>query len=144
MSKADDLKKLADAFYKNLEITPWEFGGIGLDPKRPFGNSDALEDILRIIGRKPEKIEDGEKVFSDRQLAYARKLYHKELIPYLRACRRKQGGNPGPINPVRDSTGSRAKRVLQDILDAMDGPASNLIENLADLRRHWDRKRSSF
>jgi hypothetical protein len=46
-----DLKKLADAFFKNLAFYgSCEFGCIGLDCKRPFGNSNPEQDILNIIG----------------------------------------------------------------------------------------------
>jgi len=53
-NKTEDLTKLAEAFYENLEITPWEFGGIGLDPKRPFGNSDVPGH--RIIKKKRRRL----------------------------------------------------------------------------------------
>jgi len=72
------LALLADAFYENLRIDNCEFGGIGLDCKRPFGNSNVEYDILEIIGIDPtiENEEEWE--------AYARYLYFKKLVPYLK------------------------------------------------------------
>ena len=49
--KQADLMLLADAFFENLEREEYcEYGGWGLDDKRPFGNSDVERDILEIIG----------------------------------------------------------------------------------------------
>lgn len=79
-----DLKILADAFFNSLRITNCEYGGIGLDCKRPFGNSDVDRDILRMIGAKPAGAEGYYEEFSDEQRDYARSLYHTKLIPYLR------------------------------------------------------------
>ena len=41
---------LADAFYENIQRDDVEFGGLGLDSKRPFGNSDVERDLAEIIG----------------------------------------------------------------------------------------------
>jgi hypothetical protein len=38
----EDLMKLANAFFDNLQINNCEFGGIGLNYKRPFGNSNVV------------------------------------------------------------------------------------------------------
>lgn len=70
--KTKDLVALADAFYDNLRIDDCEYGGIGLDSKRPFGNSDADSDILEIIAAVPEDSDEG---WSDEQRDYARSLY---------------------------------------------------------------------
>jgi len=35
-----------------------EFGAATIDPKRPYGNSDVVEDILTILGLNPELAED--------------------------------------------------------------------------------------
>jgi len=86
-----DLELLAQAFFKNLEISNAEFGGIGLDGKRPFGNSDVEGDILDIIGWKYK-----EEV-SDEQYEYARKLYNDELIPYLQTMFIKKESTKDPI-----------------------------------------------
>jgi len=84
-----DLKKLANAFFKNLQIDNAEFGAIGLDPKRPFGNSYVEGDILKIIGHEPIYKDE----WSREQEEYARTLYYKHLIPYL--CSQWQALNNG-------------------------------------------------
>lgn len=74
------LFKLADAFFKHLIFDAGcEYGYVGLDTKRPFGNSSVEPDILRIIGI-PEP-EDG---YTEDQEQYARNLYCEKLIPYLK------------------------------------------------------------
>lgn len=83
-NEQQDLAKLADAFFENLFISPEEYGGIGVDAKRPFGNSDVEGDILEIIGEEPCWRQDDEFVHSEEQRQYARTLYHEKLIPYLR------------------------------------------------------------
>lgn len=83
-SKALDTHMLAKAFFGSLQIDDCEYGGIGLDSKRPFGNSDADGDILEIIGAKPEGDDGHDECWSSEQRDYARSLYHEELIPYLR------------------------------------------------------------
>lgn len=70
------LELLADAFFDNLRISKSEYGGIGLDGKRPFGNSDVEGDILEIIGICPDDDDDDNRV-------YASELY-SDLIGYLR------------------------------------------------------------
>jgi len=85
--KEADLEKLSKAFFANLRIDNCDFGGIGLDSKRPFGYSHGiLDDILNIIGWKPEgdKPEGEDRCYSSHQEDYAEKLYHQHLIPYLR------------------------------------------------------------
>lgn len=81
-----DLRKLAQAFIDNLQIDDCEYGGIGLDSKRPFGNSDVEGDILHIIGAELEEDDDGDPAWSDDQRDYARSLYHEKLIDYLRGA----------------------------------------------------------
>jgi hypothetical protein len=80
---AEDLEKLRTAFYENLTIVNIEYGGIGLNPKRPFGNSDVEADILEIIGWE-EMGDDGyETCYSREQREYASFLYKERLIDYL-------------------------------------------------------------
>ncbi len=80
-----DLDKLADAFFDNLMIDDCEFGGIGLDSKRPFGNSDVETDMCKIIGMKPEwKCPDCGESYSTDQQEYVEDLYMGKLIPYLK------------------------------------------------------------
>ena len=69
-----DMMRLADAFFSYLTQEE-SYGGWGLDPKRPFGNSDIAGDILELIETLPEEKEDEHDVWSEEQLAYARSLY---------------------------------------------------------------------
>lgn len=79
----DDMMKMAGAFFDNLQIDDCEYGGIGLDCKRPFGNSYVQGDILEIIGEKPAfKDCDGYDSFSPEQEDYADSLYGS-LIEFL-------------------------------------------------------------
>jgi hypothetical protein len=82
------MEKLEQAFFQNLCIDNVEFGGIGLDSKRPFGNSDVETDILEIIGAEPEGDDGYEECFSSAQREYARDLY-SALIGWLQ----KKHGN---------------------------------------------------
>lgn len=97
-----DLLKLADAFYANLEREErMEYGGWGLDDKRPFGNSDVTGDILRLIDFPPA----ADDYYSREQEGYADDLYvelggflQKKWIEYRQASDPKgadsvQGGN---------------------------------------------------
>jgi len=79
-----DLAKLADAFFANLIIDSCEYGGIGLDSKRPFGNSDVEADILWLLDREPEGDDGHDKCWASHQREYASSLYREHLIPYLR------------------------------------------------------------
>lgn len=80
-----DLKKLADAFYSELHFSDrCEYGSIGIDCKRPFGNSDVERDILKIIGWSPNGDDGDEICYSSEQLDYARKLYSELLVPFLK------------------------------------------------------------
>ena len=84
-NEQNDLRLLADAFFQNLEYSDWaEYGSVGVDCKRPFGNSDVEADILEIVGWSPLGQEDGEDFYSDEQRDYARDLYCEKLVPYLR------------------------------------------------------------
>ena len=83
-NKATDTHLLANAFFNALQVDDCEYGGIGLDSKRPFGNSDADGDILEIIGAEPEGDDGDIQCWSSEQREYAHSLYHEELIPFLR------------------------------------------------------------
>lgn len=78
-----DLYVLADAFFDNLQIDNCEYGGIGLDSKRPFGNSDVEGDILTMLECEAEGDDGHSACWSYEQLSYARTLYHEKLIPFL-------------------------------------------------------------
>ncbi|KKM26481.1 hypothetical protein LCGC14_1584240, partial [marine sediment metagenome] len=67
-----------------------EFGSIGLDCKRPFGNSQVEKDMFEIIGLNAEiKCPNCGDEWSDDQYDYVRCLYYEKLIPYLKE---KHGG----------------------------------------------------
>ena len=80
--KHDDMLKLEKAFFKHLTSIECEYGGIGVDCKRPFGNSDVESDILEIIGAKPEGDDGAEECWSSKQRAYASEMYGS-LIGWL-------------------------------------------------------------
>lgn len=82
MKRAADMPKLAQAFFANLVRGPWEYGSIGLDVKRPFGNQDVEADILKTIGAEMEGDDGDEACWSSAQRKYAASLY-EGLIPYL-------------------------------------------------------------
>jgi len=81
-----DLSLLADAFISNLEMVD---GGencyVGLNPKRPFGNSDVLYDVRRIIGLTEEDDELGDRHPTFKaKYRYSQALYHEALVPFLK------------------------------------------------------------
>jgi hypothetical protein len=80
-----DLKTLADAFFAELFVSDVEYGGIGLDPKRPFGNRSVEHDMLELLDAEPEGDDGEDECFSSEQREYVRDLYHNKLIPYLRS-----------------------------------------------------------
>ena len=83
-NEQQDLKILADAFFAGLTILEWEYGGIGIDPKRPFGNSDVEADMLEMLEWEPEGDDGDGPCYSSKQRYYVDGLYRKKLIPYLR------------------------------------------------------------
>lgn len=81
--KQRHLELLVDAFWANLKFNDGSYyGRVGLNEKRPFGNSNVMDDICDIIGLVPH-FEDG--AYSSDQLNYAGKLYREDLIPYLKS-----------------------------------------------------------
>ncbi len=65
---------LADAFFENLEYSNIEFGGLGLNAKRPFGNSSVEPDLAEIV-------------FGDRNVIYdpnQEGFYDEDKASYLR------------------------------------------------------------
>lgn len=80
------LDLLAQAFIDNLEYDgSCEFGSLGLDCKRPFGNSSVEIDILEIIGLI-DSYDDFHNLGRDAEeeyKEYARTLYCKKLIPHI-------------------------------------------------------------
>jgi hypothetical protein len=78
----DDLHCLGVAFFENIELnTNSCFGSIGLDCKRPFGNSCVEDDILDIIGWEEDETYEDEN-YNDLEdgRAYARDLFYEELV----------------------------------------------------------------
>lgn len=77
--RLSDMNKLEQAFFQNLKFVDGDYtqGGIGLDCKRPFGNSNVEGDILEIVGASC-----GEDGWSDEQYDYAQELY-RALISHL-------------------------------------------------------------
>lgn len=68
--------KLISHFY--IDWYDCEFGAPCVDPKRPFGNSDVISDIGRILNIEPlEEESPGEFIFSDEQSEYILKWYHE-------------------------------------------------------------------
>lgn len=80
--KPADMAKLEKAFFQNLEMIEIEYGSVGLDPKRPFGNSDVDGDILELIGATPEGSDSEFGCWSNKQRVYAKALY-SNLIEWL-------------------------------------------------------------
>jgi hypothetical protein len=78
-TKQEHLKLLAKYYLSNLIYLSIEYGCWGLDPKRPFGNSNVEKDILNLLNIKSEF----EDEYSTEQLEYAAELY-KELGSYLK------------------------------------------------------------
>lgn len=76
-----DMRKLAGAFFKYLDHDQDnEYGAIGVDSKRPFGNSDVEGDILRIIGVDVDSENEQE---DEEYREYAASLYNG-LVDWLR------------------------------------------------------------
>ena len=75
--------------------TSWddcEFGAPEIDPKRPYGNSDVLNDMAQILyGQLPDEARD--KVVESTS-DYLRQL-HKELETVLEICLRTQSFEVG-------------------------------------------------
>lgn len=67
-----DMMRLASAFFDNLERNNCEYGGWGVNSKRPFGNSYVEGDILEIIGLE---VDDENEEATETACAYAAGLY---------------------------------------------------------------------
>ena len=80
-----DLEILATAVVSKLFVNDCEYGAIGVDPKRPFGNSDVTSDILKMIGWEMEGDDGEDPCYSRQQREYARSLYTEKVIPYMQA-----------------------------------------------------------
>jgi hypothetical protein len=67
-----DLHRLAIEACNAFEYGRCEYGGLGLDDKRPFGNSDVEGDILEMLDKVPLEEDEG---WSHEQREYAAGLY---------------------------------------------------------------------
>jgi hypothetical protein len=84
-NEKEDIDTIATAVVMGLFIDGCEYGAIGIDPKRPFGNSDVNGDMLEMIGAEQEG-DDGEgPCWSSDQLDYVRIIYHEKVIPRIQA-----------------------------------------------------------
>lgn len=81
--KPHHMEILEQEFFRNLERNDWEYGGIGVDCKRPFGNSDVEADILKMIGQVPAGDDGHDLCWSSKQREYAAAMYDN-LIPWLK------------------------------------------------------------
>lgn len=79
-----DLEKLADAFFAELMWLGGCPGAPGIDPKRPFGNSDAEADICSILQMEPEGDDGSGPCWASWQLEYAGNLYRTQLVAHLK------------------------------------------------------------
>lgn len=83
-NKNKDLEKLSQAFFANIEHRhDGEYGSIGTDCKRPFGNSDVEGDTLEIIGADMWGDDGNDECWSRDQRDYATSLYD-ELPNWMR------------------------------------------------------------
>ena len=80
----EDIKKLANEYFENIKYhNDCEFGSVGADCKRPFGNSDVEDDILEIIGWEMEGDDGYGLCYSSKQRDYAYDLYTKHMVKYI-------------------------------------------------------------
>lgn len=81
--KIEHLERLTLCFFANIEQHhDGEYGSIGLDSKRPFGNSDVEGDILEIIDAKMEGDDGEDACWSSKQREHAAGFYD-ELPTFL-------------------------------------------------------------
>ena len=84
--KERHLELLTAAFWGNLTFSEGScYGYVGLEDKRPFGNSNVEDDICDIIGLVPLIDQFGLTHYTSEQLKYAGELYQEELVPYLKS-----------------------------------------------------------
>lgn len=86
-NRNEDLEALADEFFNELRREGYcEYGGWGLDDKRPFGNSGPsaiARDILEIIGIGEEDYTDPDTWIKEDYEEYAHGLYN-DLGDYIK------------------------------------------------------------
>lgn len=88
--------KLIENMY--FEFYDWvEFGAPGVDPKRPYGNSDVYNDMAEILSITPAYVDEDDPTdieFSDDQYALMDRL-HKETAQALQIIVRTKSFEPG-------------------------------------------------
>ena len=82
-NRTKHMNLLADAFFDELQRDNTEFGGWGVDSKRPFGNSFVEPDIAEICGFDRDDIYDDDGEIDEGLAEYLRSLYD-DLGLYLR------------------------------------------------------------
>ena len=73
--RREHMELLADAFFENLQRDDCEYGGIGLDSKRPFGNSNVEPDIAEMIGLDRDVVYGEVEEENEEMIEYLRSLY---------------------------------------------------------------------
>lgn len=82
----------------------WDFAETGapaIDPKRPYGNSNVIEDIAEILEEAPSLVKDGENIFSDEQEEKFLKL-HQESLHALQVVLQNLTIKPGDFENVEE------------------------------------------
>lgn len=82
--RSADMKTLAIAFFENLERDNCEYGGWGVDSKRPFGNSDVDGDIIDLLFSDDEDEAYNEQRRDDEDLRHYVKGLYDDLGDYLK------------------------------------------------------------
>lgn len=88
--REEDMRCLAGAFFEKLRRDKYEYGGWGIDPKRPFGDEDVDGSILEIIGMRESSKDDR----AEMQRSYAAALYD-DLGPWLQNFWEKHWADEG-------------------------------------------------
>jgi uncharacterized protein YodC (DUF2158 family) len=120
----EDLAKLADAFFENIIYDDsCEFGSVGTDCKRPFGNSYVEGDILEILCWAADGDDED---FTDSQLDYANDLYCKKLVPYLKEEWERLHAKTTIAATVPDSNEFK----VGDVVQLRSGGIAMTVENI--------------
>lgn len=89
-NEKEDIDTIATAIVMGLFVDDCDYGGIGVDPKRPFGNSDVEGDMLEMIGAEQEGDDGDGPCWSSAQKEYVRAIYHEKVIPRIQAVWRSR------------------------------------------------------
>lgn len=77
-----------------ISWTVIEFGAPGIDPKRPYGNSDVIKDICEILGISLPEDENGEPFVSEETYSHCMRL-HTDLAAALEIVLQTRSFAPG-------------------------------------------------